>query len=187
MIQKSDDEIIAAVIEGDRELYSLLVEKYQQKIFNYLNRFTRNAEKSRSLLQETFVKVYFNLHRYRVNTNFQAFLYRVAHNLTINALKKESREIFFQEIRENFFAHGSRQHTPEEKIAQREREDLLKKALLKLPRDQAFALSMKVFEGFSYSDIAGMRGWSLSKVESLIFRAKKNLKKQLQEKGVLNV
>jgi len=84
----TDEELVAAILEGDAALYTDLVERYRGRLINYLNRFLGNAEESEELSQEVFLRVYRALDRYNPKYRFSTWLFRVARNAAIDLIRK---------------------------------------------------------------------------------------------------
>lgn len=178
----ADDEIIARVLAGAPRLYEILIRRYSRRIVHFILRMIGDADEAESLGQDVFVNVYENLPYYRMENNFQAFLFRIARNVTINWLKKQRRLVFFS----RFLGHEESAPDfpdPTERVDPLEaerNEKLVQDALRSLPEDQRLGLILKVYLEFSYRQIADITGWSEPKIETLIFRAKKNMKKYLE-------
>lgn len=187
----SDDEIIASVLGGRVRDFESLIRRYQDKIFHFVNRMIHDEDEAVSLAQDVFVKIYETLDRYKSRGNFQAFIFRVAKNHTLNYIKKRKRTMFFSGSldRSTEGEYFSRDSDQMEKLEAGERERLINDGLARLKEAQKISLILKVYLGFSYKRISEITGWSVPKVETLIFRAKNNLKEyvSLQEKQFKNV
>jgi len=148
-------------------------------------------DEAQNIAQDVFLKVYEILKKYKRENNFSAFIFTIAKNLTLNYIKKSKRTIFFsafqsKQVGEKHFSYKAQQ---EEKYRANQDEERLVVALKELNENQRLALILKVYLDFSYNKIAEVTGWSIPKIETLIFRAKSNLKNKifLQEKGESNV
>jgi RNA polymerase sigma-70 factor (ECF subfamily) len=126
-----------------------------------------------------------------MENNFSAFIFTIAKNHTLNYIKKSKRTVFFSSFSstqrvEKHFSFDGRQ---EELYQENQDEALLIPALKALNENQRIALILKVYLNFSYNGIAEVTGWSIPKIETLISRAKSNLKNKilLQEKGLKDV
>jgi len=94
----SDDEIIKSIKKGKTQNFEIIINRYNKKILNFINRMIFDYDESQNISQDAFLKVYENLNRYKMEGNFQAFIFRIAKNLTLNYIKKRKRVIFFQNI-----------------------------------------------------------------------------------------
>src|SRR3990167_2635581 len=88
----TDEEIAARVQGGDTESFSLLMERYEEKMLRYARRFLFGFEDAEDLVQEVFIKAFINIQGFNARRRFSPWLYRIAHNEFINALKKKGRE-----------------------------------------------------------------------------------------------
>ncbi len=187
----SDDEVIASVLAGRRQDFEILIQRYEKRIVNFIQRMIQDGEEARSLGQDTFLKVYENLVYYKSENNFQAFIFRIARNLTLNWIKKQRRIVFFSRLfhggneGDRFTAPGN----PAASAEEAQRQNLVDRALRLLPVDQRLALVLKVYLDLSYHQIAAITSWSEPKIETLISRGRARLIKEirLQEIAVPNV
>lgn len=182
----SDDDIVRSVREGNTRNYEILIDRYKNKIINFIHKMIFDHDEARSLAQDTFLKVYETIPRYKTQDNFQAFIFTVAKNLTLNHIKKQKRVWFFSgsqpdNTEEKVFRTEETQYAAMEKTQQ---EKMMTTALKNLNENQRIALVLKVYLDFSYKRIADITGWSVPKIETLISRAKSNLKDEIQ--SVLN-
>jgi RNA polymerase sigma-70 factor (ECF subfamily) len=176
----SDDEVVRSVIRGRTQHFEVLVNRYKRKIVNFIHKMIYDYDEAQSLAQDTFLKVYETLDRYRSEDNFQAFIFTIARNLTLNYLKKQGRVSWLSSLtarhgetaEERYFRTESTQYEDLERSRQ---EELVTEALKSLKENQRIALILKVYLEFSYKEIASITGWSQSKIETLISRAKNNL------------
>ncbi|MEN8221734.1 MAG: RNA polymerase sigma factor [Acidobacteriota bacterium] len=183
----SDDDVIRSVKNGRSANFELIVQRYRTRIINFVFRMTGDYDESQSISQDVFLQIYKKLNKYKENGTFQAFIFTIARNITLNHIKKMNRVSFFS----GFFGKGEGEYipagdvTPPEKIEKEERDKIVLNGLLKLNINQRLALVMKIYLEYSYKTIAEMTGWSQSKIETLISRGKVNLKNyvRLQEKG----
>lgn len=185
--QPTDDQVVASVLGGRSQDFEILVRRYSSRIVLFVARMTADADEARGIAQEAFLKIYEHLPYYRQENNFSAFIFKVARNLTLNWLNRQKRVVFFSrlpgsELGQSAFRQDPPQLHPHD---QGERDALLTRQLRLLPEQQRLALVLKVYMEFSYRQIAGVTGWSIPKIETLISRARSRLKKniRLQESG----
>jgi len=93
----SDEQLIPEIIAKDKELYAIIVQRYQTKLFHYLHKFVKNPDELEDVLQTVFIKTYHNLNGFDQKRKFSSWIYRIAHNEAINYIKKESRSISIEE------------------------------------------------------------------------------------------
>ena len=183
----SDDDVIRSVKNGRTANFEVIVRRYKVRIINFVFRMIGDYDESQSISQDVFLQIYRKLNTYKENGTFQAFIFTIARNITLNYIKKMNRVSFFS----GFSGKGEGEHisskdeTPSEKIEKEERDKMVSDGLLKLKINQRLVLVMKIYLGYSYKTIAEMTGWSQPKIETLISRGKVNLKNyvRLQENG----
>ncbi len=88
--QLADRTLVSRIVEGDRALFSVLASRYEKRVINYVYRITHRYEDAHDLAQEIFVKVYLALDRYDPKYQFSTWLFRIAQNSAIDALRKKS-------------------------------------------------------------------------------------------------
>ncbi|MGD2088819.1 MAG: RNA polymerase sigma factor [Candidatus Aminicenantes bacterium] len=196
MIEKdqvfSDDDVVRSVREGNPRDFETLIDRYKNKIINFIHKMIYDYDEAQSLSQDVFLKVYETIERYRMQDNFQAFIFTIAKNITLNYIKKQKRVLFFSSFapgngnaaKEYENRYFQAEETQQEAMEKDQREELLTAALKTLNENQRIALIMKVYLGFSYNQIAEITGWSIPKIETLISRAKSNLRDKID--SILN-
>ena len=185
-VQDPDWELISKVANGDKEAFDCLVLKHQHKIINFCYRFTGNKFDAEDIAQEVFINVYKSAKRYKPKALFTTWIYRIATNLCLNYKRnkkrhpEESLEIIEEnESRKKFVSPKSNE--PDIQLLKQELSNLVQNTIQNLPENQKIALILHRFEGMSHQDIAESMNCSISAVESLIFRAKQNLKIALSD------
>ena len=185
--QIQNEELMFRVAEGDESAFQILVERHQASLLNLIYRFIGDRTKSQDLAQETFLRVWQGVRGYSPKAKFTTWLYRIAANLCLNELKASRRKKwlrFFhvdtneQTFGEEDFSDGSA--SPEDLLLLRERDRQLTQALQSLPENQRMALVLKRYDGLSYEEISRVMNCSVSAVESLLVRAKRNLQGKLK-------
>ena len=188
---QSDDALIQSIKQGRQQYFEILINRYKTPILNFIYKMITDYDDAQNLTQDVFITVYQKISRYRMEGNFQAYIFTIAKNLTLNHIKKNKRMInlssFLSKNAGNrYFQQQDTQFSHLEKESQ---EQLLVAALKELKENQRIALILKTYLGFSYIRISEITGWSISKIETLISRAKSRLKNKifLQENRVQNV
>ena len=185
--QSSDEELMTGIAKGDEYAFQILVERHQTSVINLIYRFTGDPTKSQDLSQEVFLRVWQAAGTYEPKAEFTTWLYRVVANLCLNEMKSSRRKRwlrFFhsdtdeQAVGEENFSNGS--PSPEDLLLARERSRQITSALQSLPENQRMALILKRYDDLSYEEIARILNCSVSAVESLLVRAKKNLQEKLR-------
>ena len=168
-----DREIVEAVLAGDTRQYAEIVRRYQQIVANLTYKLCGNRLDIEEVSQQVFVELYTALPRFRFDSKLSSFLYRITVNVVCKMMNKARREDLPEQRSED--RNAQQQIIHDEQMAQ------LRTAIGHLKDEQRTALVLYTFEDFSYQQIADVMQCSLSKVESLIFRAKKNLAKEVKQ------
>jgi RNA polymerase sigma-70 factor (ECF subfamily) len=180
------EELMAKVAEGDEFAFQILVHRHQSSVLNLIYRYLGDRTMAGDLAQEVFIRVWRAAKSYEPKARFTTWVYRIAANLCLNELKSakgkkliplESEEEDGRRIAsENRFDVSP---SPEDLLLAEERSRRISEALQSLPESQRMALILKRYEGLSYDEIARVMRCSVSAVESLLVRAKRNLQEKL--------
>jgi RNA polymerase sigma-70 factor, ECF subfamily len=181
-----DLDIIQKLKSGDDETFRLVVEKYQKLVLNCSYKFLRNKESAEDLTQEVFLEIFESIHAFKGNSRLSTWIYRIAVTKSLNRLKHLKRKKRYamlvslfdrDEVEERFAA--PEHMSPHHQLENRERAEILHRALETLPDNQRIAFTLSKYEEMSYEEISLIMNTSVPSVESLIHRAKTNLKKKL--------
>jgi RNA polymerase sigma-70 factor (ECF subfamily) len=180
MDQKNEAEIVARVLNGDRQAYALLVDEYKSPIYNLAYRMTGNLEDADDLTQETFIRAYQYLWRYDTSRKFFTWLYSLALNLIRNHLRKKNK---YNKSSEELSAHllADKNPSPETELIETQEISVY---LLRLEDESRALLIMKFYQGLTFEEIAQITGKSLSAVKMRIYRGLEKLKELLKESRV---
>ena len=175
----SDEDIVKKVIDGDLQLYEQIVIRYQDKLSRYIKRLTNRSQEVDDLVQEVFIKVFKNLRRFNPKLKFSSWIYRIAHNESVNLIKSG----WIQKITslEQLFFLGEKSDI-EEKLDQRQLEQKMKKCLKQLPIKYKEVLVLYYYEDKSYQEISDILRINNQTVGVLLHRGKIKLKKLCQNK-----
>lgn len=177
---EKDDEkrLIARAKEGDMEAFEHLVRRYQQSIYYICRRMTGVHQTADDMSQETFIKAYFSLSRFKGEMNFFSWLRKIAINNSLNYLKSHKREELLGE-RENTItekASSTLQELPQETLLRNRLEQKFRKALDALPADQKTIFMLRFYQNLSYKEIAQSLNLPNGTVMSRLNRARKKLR-----------
>ncbi len=184
----NDNELITRIISNDEQAFRLLVEKYQTMVINTCYGFLHIQEDAQDIAQEVFIEVLHSINKFRHEAKISTWLYRIAVNKSLNHLRSRNKFQWFRRTAENI-ANGHHVHetvpdlpdddTPASIMENKERTEVLNASVNALPENQKIAFVLNKFEDLSYKEIAEVMNVSLPAVESLIFRARKNLQTKL--------
>lgn len=174
--------LIAKAKQGNVDAFETLVRKYQQSIYYLCRRMTGSHQSADDLSQETFIKAFFALDRFKDGMNFFTWIRKIAVNNSLNFLKASKREEPLGENAENIPSHSSMgQELPHEMLRRNRMEHTFKQALKALPAEQKIVFILRVFENQSYKDIARILNLSQGTVMSRLSRAREKLKSSMAE------
>ncbi|MEO2173398.1 MAG: RNA polymerase sigma factor RpoE [bacterium] len=183
--KETDQQLVERVQRGDKRAYDLLVLKYQHKIVALVSRYLRDQDEVQDVTQEAFIKAYRALPRFRGDSAFYTWLYRIAINTAKNHLVSRSRrppstdvDIDEGEFQENSGALADIQN-PENSLATDQLEAVVYKAIDDLAEDLKVAITLREFEGLSYEEIAEIMECPVGTVRSRIFRAREAIEKKI--------
>lgn len=182
----TDQQLVERVQQGDKKAFDLLVLKYQQRVINLVSRFVRNQSDAQDVTQEAFIKAYRALPKFRGDSAFYTWMYRIAVNTAKNHLAQQSRRPYEaeQDISEVEQFEGDsalkENATPERLLMSDQIRDVVAKTIDDLPEDLKTAITLRELEGLSYEDIAVAMDCPIGTVRSRIFRAREAIDKQLK-------
>jgi len=182
----NEETLIAKVIAGDAQAARLFVDRYQSIILKTARGFVRDQEDARDITQEVLIDVITHLHKFNQKSSLTTWIYRITVNRALNHLRKSRR--WFRLGGSGTGDEGSNpaewltdptDKNPSEMMEQKDRARILHTALNSLPPNQQTAFTLAEYDDLSYKEISEVMQVSISSVESLIFRARKNLQKAL--------
>ena len=180
------EELIDQLKKGDQSSFSALVTKYQDLVYNTALGIVQNAEDADDITQEVFVQVYLSVSSFKGESKFSTWLYRITISKALDHEKKKKRKKRFAFVQSLFGSHEEENNHPVEfnhpgvQLEKKESAADLFKALKQLPENQRIAFTLHKVEGQSHQEIAAIMNLSVYAIESLMGRAKVNLKKLLE-------
>lgn len=173
-----DQTLVEQVQRGDKQAFDVLVLKYQNKIIQLVNRYVHDSDEARDVAQEAFIKAYRAIGRFRGDSAFYTWLYRIAINTAKNYLVASGRrppqsDIDAQDAEQYEGATGLKEYaTPERLLLRDEIQAAVAEAIDELPDDLRTAITLRELEGLSYEEIAQTMECPIGTVRSRIFRAR---------------
>lgn len=184
--QVTDQVLVARVQSGDKHAFDLLVLKYQHKIIKLVSRYVRDQADALDIAQEVFIKTYRAIGKFRGDSAFYTWLYRIAINTAKNYIVAQKRrppgsDIDATEAEQYAGADDLKDiNTPEHVLLRDEIEKTIFSAIEALPEDLRTAITLRELEGLSYEDIAEVMACPIGTVRSRIFRAREAIDSRLK-------
>jgi len=182
----TDKQLVERVQNGDKKAFDLLVLKYQQRIISLVSRFVHNPTDAQDITQEAFIKAYRALPKFRGESAFYTWMYRIAVNTAKNYMAVKSRRPLesTQDINDVEQIEGDHtlrhQETPERLLLRDEIQETILNSIEALPEDLRTAITLREVEGLSYEDIASAMDCPIGTVRSRIFRAREAIDRELK-------
>lgn len=181
-VDTPDNELVARVLQGDKNAFRPIVERYQNRLFAMVVGMVRDEAEAKDLVQNAFIKAYQNLDSFRIDSAFYTWLYRIAMNLAIDSCRKRRRR------RTGSFdeAVGTRDEdgevvlvhhapSPGEALQRKQLRERIFAAMDELTEDQREVLLLREVEGLSYAEISESMGIPEGTVMSRLFYARKRM------------
>ena len=187
-----DQALIAAALKGSAHAWEKLVKRYESKIYNHGLRLTGNASDAMDLMQEVFLGVYRNLHRFRGDAKFSSWVFRIAHNKAADMNRRKrlmtSPPKFFAENDGDEFEKfpGKKDLEPENRLGNTEQNVRVLKMLSELSSDQRSIVELKIFQSLTFDEISALQDISANTAKTRFYSALKKLKVVSEEQNVLS-
>jgi RNA polymerase sigma-70 factor, ECF subfamily len=183
----SETEIIDKLKQGNEAAFRELVDNYRQMVVNTCFGLLHNIDDSEDVAQDVFIEVFRSVENFRADSKISTWLYRIAVNRSLNFIRDNNKRKWFQSFSEvveskkemlNELSHQNADD-PVSELEHSQRALILHEAIDSLSENQRVAFTLNKYEDLSYKEITEVMNLSVSSVESLIHRAKKNLQKKL--------
>ena len=194
MTKEEEARLVQAIRAGDGDAFETLVREHQTRVYNLALRMTGSEEDAQDIAQETFLKAWRTMGKYRGECSLGSWLYRIASNLSIDLLRKNKRQ-----QREKIVSledNGEDGRTLELPDLREEPQTILEReenrravwaCLEKLPEEQRLILVLRDVNGLSYEEIGASMGLEMGTVKSRIFRAREKLANLLLDRGTFDL
>ena len=186
----SEKSLINLVKKGDKKAYEVLVLQYQDRLVFSVYKFLKDYELAQDIAQEAFVKAFKNIEKFRGDSSFYTWIYRIAINTSKNFLSSKSRksEIYDDEIMELKLSESAvTSENPENILEAEELRSLMMEAIQGLPDDIRTTLSLREFDGLSYEEIAEVQNCPIGTVRSRIHKGREILDKTFSKYNMSNL
>jgi RNA polymerase sigma-70 factor (ECF subfamily) len=185
----TDKQLVARVQKGDKRAFDMLVLKYQYKVHAIVSRYIKDFDEVNDVVQEAFIKAYRALAKFRGESAFYTWLYRIAVNTAKNYLVARNRRPPASDVDAadaDYYEGGQRLQdidSPENLLYRDELEAVVDQSIRDLPEDLRTAVTLREFEGLSYEEIAEVMGCPVGTVRSRIFRAREAIDEKVKVLG----
>ena len=178
-VPPTDNELVAAVLRGDRHAANTLVERYQKLVFSVAFRIVMNRTDAEDLVQSIFIRVFGGLKTFVPGTDFKSWLYTIAFNTSLNAQKQAKRQ---QTVARKASAEApqSDRSDPGAGLMSNEAREVIEEAIGQLPEEQRVVLHLRLREGLTHEEIAKIVKVPPATVTSRLFLARKKLERLLR-------
>ena len=184
-----ETELIQGLKNGDETAFKYLVDTYQDLVFNTAIGIVQNAEDAEDVAQEVFIQVYRSIHSFKGESKLSTWLYRITTTRSLDLLRSRKSKKRFGYL-QRLFGESNEPlmelpdfHHPGVALDKKENAARLFKAISQLPENQRTAFTLHKVEDLSYQEISEVMQTSVSAIESLMHRAKQNLRKILEKQA----
>lgn len=180
-------ELIQQLRAGDEGAFKSLVANYQDLVYNTALGFVQNSEDAEDVTQEVFIQVYRSIDQFKGDARLSTWIYRITTTKALDHIRSRKRKKRFAFITSLFGPNDELVHEPVDfqhpgvALDRKEQAALLFRMIDQLPENQKVAFTLHKSEELSYQEIADVMKLSVSAVESLLFRARQNLRKLLEK------
>ena len=184
----TDQQLVSRILEGESEAFEELMKRYQQPVFTIIYRMTGKYQDSEDIAQDVFLTVYQKLYQFDQTKSFSPWLYRIAVNTCITAMRKKKKMVSIT-LHEDFSeqieaSYDYSRFDPQACLEQSELRELIKASIEKLPESYKTVLVLRYDMELSNQEIADILHITKDNVEVKIHRARKALRKIIMESGV---
>jgi len=177
MTNNNDQVYITKVINGDTNTFAYLVDNYKNMVFSLAFKMTKNREEAEEISQDTFIKAYKNLEKFKGDSKFSTWLYRIAYHTGLDNIKKNKNSNTTFEINEVTFNQIQSVETILQGIERKERAKIMDVCLQKLPDEERSIIWMFYYDELSLKEIIEVTKLSQANVKVKLHRARKRLLK----------
>ncbi len=189
-LAEQDDALIRAALEGSARAWDQLVRRHETQVYNFSLRLTGNPTDALDLMQEVFLGVYRNLHRFRGDSQFSTWLFRIAHNKAIDMGRRRplstSLESVLEEAGDQVEARWQQlddvpEQDPLALLDERQRNALILAQMAALPLEQRLVVELKVFQSLTFEEIAELQDIPANTAKTRFYTALRRLKALMEQ------
>jgi RNA polymerase sigma-70 factor (ECF subfamily) len=182
LIELDEKELISGLTKGSEDAFRKLVDGYKDRVYNTSLGLLRNSEDAEDISQDVFIEVFRSIEKFRGESSLSTWIYRITVTKSFDAIRRKKRKKRLAFVTSVFGAKEDSSNEPVEfrhpgvDAENRELSGILFAAIEKLPQNQKIAFTLSKLEDLSYKEISDVMNVTVPAVESLLFRAKNNLK-----------
>jgi RNA polymerase sigma-70 factor (ECF subfamily) len=181
---KDDFTLIRAIQSGDHNAFETLINRYQRQVANQIYMNMGNRDDVEDIAQEVFIRVYRSLPKFKFNSSFFSWIYRITMNLCIDEIRKRKirRMLSLDFLAEDYLDKSGVSDevtTPSESVLLNEKKDIVRRAMQHLSKEHREILTLREYQDLSYDEIAETLGLTVQAVKSRIFRARSEIRNLL--------
>jgi RNA polymerase sigma-70 factor (ECF subfamily) len=178
----NDQHYINQIIEGNSNAFAVLVDRYKDLVFTLSYKMVKNREEAEEISQDTFIKIFKSLNKFKGESKFSTWVYKITYNTCLDRLKKNKKENNVVYI-EDFSEHQVKAiETVFDTIDEKERNQRIQDCLLLLPSEDAFLLTLYYFDDQSIEEIAKVVDSNANNIKVKLFRSRKKMASILKER-----
>jgi RNA polymerase sigma-70 factor (ECF subfamily) len=179
----TDNEIVEIVLSGRAELYRLLIERHEKKVFAMGRGFFRNKDEARDFTQEVFLKAFHALPRFEGRSSFATWLFRIAYNQAVNGKRGLKEYLSLVDSEDTAVSEAVSFDMPEHNLLKKNIKEAVRTAVRELPEKYRICIDLSFFYELTYEEIARITAFPVNTVKSHILRAKRILREKLSAIG----
>lgn len=180
MTMAEEKELTARIRKGDTNVFSLLVDTYQNLIFHVVKRVVPAQMDAEDVCQEVFVKVYRSIGSFKHQSKLSTWIAKIAYLTALNYAKKNKRSLT-EDYPEDIISLKTDQDSPEEQLSKKNTAEYLNKLIEQLPEQYRLVLTLYHLEEFSIEEINDTTGMPEGTIKSHLYRARKMLKNRIKD------
>jgi RNA polymerase sigma-70 factor, ECF subfamily len=179
--------LIKELKNGSSEMLRALVDRHSKAVISTCYSFVQNKDDAEDIAQEVFIEVFRSINQFRNESDMGTWLYRICVNKSLDHLRKQKRKKRIADLKRSFLFKGEPANSPHHQLEEQERKELLRGQIALLPENQRIALILSQYNRLTNKKIAEVMETTESGVESLVTRARANLRKNLEKYFEKNV
>ena len=176
-----ESELVHSLVAGRESAYRQIIDEYRDPILRLCRGFTGSADDAEDLAQDIFIEVFRSVSRFKADSSLSTWIYRIAVNKSLNFIRDRNKIGHDDYYEAGDIGDSGNEDPADQQLIRKDHARALHQAIERLPENQNTAFVLSKYEDMSYADIADIMQASVSSVESLLFRAKRNLQKYLYD------